>query len=141
MTHRTIQNVFTRETPFILALGVDTVILAEIRIPFHRKAHFNEEENISFITADFNLPAEKRARAELQIVVHQHCVFKLFNKKVHPWAFKKEDLALRRITFNTKVASKGVIGRNWEGLYWVDKPFGLGAYRLLHMDRSIVKHP
>lgn len=141
MTHRTIQKVFTRETPFVLALGVDAVILAEIRIPFYRTAHFNEEENISFITVDFNLPTERRARAELQIIVHQYCVFELSNKKVHPWAFKKEDLALRRITFNTKVASKGVIGRNWEGPYCVHLPFGLGAYRLLHMDRSIVKHP
>lgn len=36
------------------------VIPAEIRIPFHRTAHFNEEENISLVAVDLDLSVEKR---------------------------------------------------------------------------------
>lgn len=45
------------------------------------------------------------------------------------------------MTQNTKVLSKGSFEANWEGSYCVDKSVELGAYRLLHMAGTIVKHP
>ena len=48
---------------------------------------------------------------------------------------------MRRVTQNTRVPYEGAFGANWEGLYRIDKPVGTGAYRLLHMDGTIVRHP
>ena len=48
---------------------------------------------------------------------------------------------MRRVTQNTRVPCEGAFGANWEGPYRVDKPVGTGAYRLLHMDGTIVRHP
>lgn len=47
----------------------------------------------------------------------------------------------KRITLNTKMASDGVLRVNWEGPYHVDMLIGSGAYMLMHIDRTIVKHP
>lgn len=139
--YRTTQNTSTGETPFSLAFGVDAVIPAEIGVPSHRVEYFDEAENASLAATSLDLVAEKRARAELRIAAYQHRISGLYKKWVRPRSFKKGDLVLRRITQNTRVPSDGTFGANWEGPYRVDKPVGSGAYKLLHMDGTIVRHP
>ena len=139
--YRTTQNISTGETPFSLAFGTDAVIPAEIRIPSHRTAYFDKAENASLIASNLDFVEEKRAKAELKVAIYQHRVSDLYDKRVRPRSFKKGDLVLRRVTQNTRVSSEGSFGANWEGPFRIDKPVGSGAYRLLYMDGTIVKHP
>ena len=139
--YRTTQNTSTRETPFSLAFGVDAVIPAEIGVPSHRVEYFDEAENTSLVASNLDLVAEKRARAELRTAIYQHRISGLYEKRVRPRSFKKGDLVLRRVTQNTRVPCEGAFGANWEGPYRIDKSVGSGAYRLLHMDGTIVRHP
>lgn len=44
------------------------------------------------------------------------------------------------MTLDTKFTLKEVLRTNWKGLYYVDKPVGAGAYKLLNMNRNIGKH-
>ena len=81
------------------------------------------------------------AKEEFKVAIYQHRVSDLYDKRVRPKSFKKGDLVLRRITQNTRVPLEGSFGVNWEGSYCIDKPVGSGAYILLHMDGTIVKHP
>ncbi|XP_052295784.1 uncharacterized protein LOC127901823 [Citrus sinensis] len=139
--YRTTQNTSTRETPFSLAFDVDAVIPAEIGVPSHRVEYFDEAENTSLVASDLDLVAKKRARAELRTAIYQHHILGLYEKRVRHRSFKKGDLVLRRVTQNTKVPCEGAFGANWEGPYRIDKHVGSGAYRLLHMDETIVRHP
>lgn len=48
------------ETPFTLAFGHETVMLAEIGVTMHRTEHFDESENNDQICLNLDLPASKR---------------------------------------------------------------------------------
>ena len=124
-----------------MAFGTDAVILAEIGIPFHRTTYFDEAENASFIASSLDLVEEKRAKVELKVAIYQHRVSDLYDKRVRPRSFKKGYLVLRWVTQNTRISLEGSFRANWEGPYRIDKPVGSGAYRLLHIDGTIVKHP
>ena len=117
------------------------MIPAEIGVPSHRVEYFDEVENTSLIASNLDLVAEKRDRAEFKTTIYQHRISGLYEKRVRPRSFKKGDLVLRRVTQNTRVPCEGAFGTNWEGPYRIDKPVGTGAYRLLHMDGTIVRRP
>ena len=68
--YRTTQNISTGETPFSLAFGTDAVIPAEIGIPSHRTAYFDEAENASLIASNLDFVEEKRAKAELKVAIY-----------------------------------------------------------------------
>ena len=138
--YRTTQNISTGETPISLAFGTDAIIPTEIGIPSHRTAYFDEAEIASLIASNLDFVEEKMAKAELKVAIYQHRVSDLYDKRVRPRSFKKGNLVIRMVTQNTRVPSEGSFGANWEGSYRIDKPVGSGAYRLLHMDGTIVKH-
>lgn len=83
---------------------------------------------------------EKKVRAELRIVVYQHRILGLYEKSVLPRSFKKDHITLTRVNQNIRVPFDETFGEKWEELYHVDKPVGSGAHRLLHINRTIVKH-
>ena len=55
--------------------------------------------------------------------------------------FQIEDLVLRKVMTNTRKASDGKLGPNWERPYKVVLLAGLGAYRLLDMNGKFVPRP
>ena len=78
--YRTTQNTSTGKTPFYLAFGTDAVIPAEIEIPSHRTAYFDEAENASLIASSLDLVEEKRAKAKLKVAIYQHRISDLHDK-------------------------------------------------------------
>ncbi|XP_071728473.1 uncharacterized protein [Rutidosis leptorrhynchoides] len=58
--HRTTFKKSTGETPFSLVYGSEAVILAEIRVPTHRVANFDEEANGEALCENLNLMEERR---------------------------------------------------------------------------------
>lgn len=82
--YQTTQNTFTGETLFSLAFSADMVIPSEIGVPSHRVEYFDEAENASLIASNFDLVAEKRARAELRITIYHHRISGLYEKKGTP---------------------------------------------------------
>ena len=66
---------------------------------------------------------------------------RFFNSKVSSRSFIIDDLVLRKVLYNTRKASDGVLGANWEGPYRVAKVFGGGAYTLMDQEGREPGHP
>ena len=72
---------------------------------------------------------ERRAQAQMRVMVYQERVKKYYDKKVIPKVFRKGDLVLKKIT----PADHTVLGPNWEGPYKIYEVLGKGTYRIISL--------
>ena len=72
---------------------------------------------------------------------YQQRIKREHDKNVWPRVFRVGDLVLRKVMTNTRKASDGKLGLNWEGPYKVVLLAGVGAYRLEDMNRKDVPRP
>ena len=122
---------FNRRNPlFSLAYGVEAMIPVEVRVPSLRRDTYNQEENFALQKYKLNLLEEKRDLAALRIASYKRRSERYFNSKVKERRFKEGDLVLRKINFNTRETSTGVLGPNWEGPYIIEGVVQSGTYML-----------
>ena len=94
------------------------MIPIEIEIPFLRRETYNQEENFTLQRYELDLLEEKCYLVALRIASYKQRSERCFNSKVKEMRFKEGYLVLRKINSNTKEASAGVLGPNWEGPYY-----------------------
>ncbi|XP_017227902.2 uncharacterized protein LOC108203469 [Daucus carota subsp. sativus] len=109
----------TEESPFNLTYGCEAMITVELGAGSFRRDNFNPEVNEVNHRLHLDMLEETKSGAQLRIASYQQRVARHYNTKVKARPFQVGDLVLRRVMPNTKVASHGVFGANWEGPYKV----------------------
>ena len=127
--YNTTPRVTTGETPFSLTYGFEAVIPIEVDTPTFRTERFEEEVNEEAMRIHLDMIEERRAQAQMRVMVYQERVKKCYDKKVIPKVFKKGDLVLKKIT----PADHTALGPNWEGPYKIHEALGKGTYRIINM--------
>ncbi|XP_071718862.1 uncharacterized protein [Rutidosis leptorrhynchoides] len=93
--HRTTFKKSTGETPFSLVYGFEAVIPAEIFVPTHRVANFDEETNNEALCENLNLIEERRLMATIREANNKQQIAKYYNKRVHALSFDVGKWVLR----------------------------------------------
>ena len=137
--HRTKKS--TRETPYALAYGVEAVIPLEIGLPTIRTTDFDVQINEDSLRKNLDLLEERRDMAVIRLASYQQQIKREHDKNVRERAFRTGDLILTKVMTNTRKASDGKLGPNWERPYKVASLAGLEAYRLQDMDGKTVPRP
>ncbi|XP_071700367.1 uncharacterized protein [Rutidosis leptorrhynchoides] len=94
-THRTILKKSTSETPFSLVYGSEAMIPAEIFVPTHRIANFDENANNVALCENLNFVEERRLMGAIKEANNKQQIVKYYNKKVCALAFNVGEWVLR----------------------------------------------
>ncbi|XP_022880632.1 uncharacterized protein LOC111397900 [Olea europaea var. sylvestris] len=124
-TYRTTHRTTIRETPFMLAYGIEAMIPVEIRLSSHRRLVLETSEHT---TEHLDLLEEVREQAAIKVASYQTKTAKHFNSKVKARRFRAGDLVLRRA--DTAGHPPGKLGPIWEGPFEVIQQVRKGAYSL-----------
>ncbi|XP_074356561.1 uncharacterized protein LOC141696300 [Apium graveolens] len=107
-------RVTTGVTPFMLAYGVEAVVLVEISHSSPRIQAYNSEENEKGQRLALELIDEVRDQAHAKVVEYQKKPSLYYNLRVKERFFKQGDLVLRKVEA-LGVGLKGKLAPNWEG--------------------------
>lgn len=82
------------ETPFLLAISCDAMILVEIKLTNYRTAQIIPKKNTKSLWLSLDMIEERRQEAAVQATTYQHLMAKYYNKRVKERNFKVDDLVL-----------------------------------------------
>ena len=101
-TYQTTPRKSTRETPFSMTYGAETVIPLENGFPMMRISTFTSDGNDELLEKSLDLVEERRENAMVQLAYYQHKLKQGYdmNVKLRPLALG--DLVLRKVLGNTK---------------------------------------
>ncbi|XP_074360291.1 uncharacterized protein LOC141700412 [Apium graveolens] len=105
----------TEEIPFLLTYGYEAMVPVEVGARSLRRDLFVEKDAEVNQRLHLDFLDEARMNSQLKLAPYQQIIARYFNKKVKSVPFKVEDLVLRKVMPNTKIANHGVLGANWEG--------------------------
>ena len=124
----------TWATPFVLAYGMEVVILTEIGMPTARTTVQDQRDNDEELIRQLDWADEIREYAAIRMTSYHQMVITYYNKKARPWFFWTRTLVLRRIFENIAEVGPKKLQANWKGLYVLTKTGELGAYHLQTLD-------
>ena len=110
--YRTTARTPTKETPFRLIYGNESVILAEIGLTSYRVDNHDEAKNDEAIRLQLDLVDEVRAIAEQRLARYQDRMMKHYNSRVQHRDFKVGDLVPRKVMGTTRDPTQGKLGPN-----------------------------
>ncbi|XP_071739901.1 uncharacterized protein [Rutidosis leptorrhynchoides] len=93
--HRTTFKKSTGETPFSLVYGSEVMNTAEIFVPTHWVANFDEAANNDALCENLNFVEERRLMAAIREANNKQQIAKYYNKKVRALAFDVNEWVLR----------------------------------------------
>ena len=102
----------TRETPFKLAYGSDTVIPAEVGLTIYKVAHYKDKENEKQLRLSLDLIDKVRMDAEQRVARYKNLMTKHHDALIKPRQFNIGDLILKRVSLVTKDPTHGKLGPN-----------------------------
>ena len=74
--YRTTTRIPTEETPFRLACGSETVILAKVKLTSYKVDNYDKKNNKGALRLQLDLVDKVRATAEQRLVWYQHLMAK-----------------------------------------------------------------
>ena len=80
---------------------------------------------------------EVRSTAEVRMAAYQQKVARYYDQKVKRKIFRPGDLVVRKAEVS-KPTEQGKLSPNWEGPYRVAETLRPGAYKLEHLEGTIV---
>ena len=101
-TYRTTPCRSTRETPFSMTYGTETVIPLEIGFPTSRISSFNPRDNDEQLAKSLDLIKEKRENAMVQLAYYQQKLKQGYDANVKLRPLTLGDLVLRKVVGATK---------------------------------------
>jgi hypothetical protein len=104
-------NRATRDTPFHLVYGEDTILPPEIFLESARVVQFNEEDQAEARDIDSNLLEEKRNKALANVRKYQESPKHYYNKSVVPRELEIGDLLLKK---DIRTKEKHKFSSPWE---------------------------
>ncbi|XP_074373590.1 uncharacterized protein LOC141713931 [Apium graveolens] len=123
---------------FLLTYGYEVMVPVEVGVGSLRRDLFVEKDAEVNQRLHLDFLDEARMISQLKLIAYQKRIARYFNKKVKYVPYKIEDLVLRKVMPNTKIAQYEVLGANWEGLYKVKAILWKGTYRLEDLDGKLI---
>jgi len=123
--HTTPQST-TKETPFSLVYGSDTMIPVEIQESLPRFQNFVAEESNEERKVNLDLSDEVREEARIKAEALKRRVKYKYNSKLRPWQFQVTDLVMRKAPYQLE----NKLSPKWTGPFRVTEALGNGAYKL-----------
>jgi hypothetical protein len=105
-------NRATRNTPFNLVYGADTVLPLEIYLESTRVAHFNTEDQAEARELDSNLLEERHNTSLANVRKYQESLKRYYNKSVVQRELNIRDLVLKK---DIRTKNKHKFSLPWEG--------------------------
>ncbi|KAK0591347.1 hypothetical protein LWI29_000356 [Acer saccharum] len=139
--YRTTARSSTGETPFALEFGTEAVIPTETTFTSPRVQLYNPEHNVNMMLQNLDELEKVRDRAQVRNAVYQQRAARYYNSHLRVRRFQIGDLALRRVSPNTKDKSAGSLADKWEGPYIIKGIAGHGAYMIARPEGSLVPQP
>ena len=131
----------TGETPFNLAYGSETVILAEMHMANHRVTMYQDKDNEEQLRLNLDLIDEVRTDAEERTARYKNLMARQYDAMVKLRRFNIGDLILKKVSLATKNSAHGKLGPNWEGPYRIINYKRQGSYYLEALDERKLEHP
>ena len=110
--YRTIVRTPTGETPFKLAYGSETVILAEVHMANHRVTMYQDKDNEEQLRLNLDLIDEVRTDAKERTARYKNLMARQHGAMVKPRRFNIGDLVLKKVSLATKNPAHGNLGPN-----------------------------
>ena len=139
--YRTTPRCSTRETPFSMTYGAETVIPVEIGLLASRFEVFQVKMNDQLLCKHLDLIEENCDNTSVPLANYQQKHSRGYNKGVKSREFILGDLVLRKVVGNTRDPAMGKLGLTQEGPYRVTSIAGIGAYQLEDLDKKPVARP
>ena len=111
-TYRTMPRRFTRETPFSMTYGAETVIPLETEFPILRTSSFMLSCNDGLLEKSLNLIEERRESVMVQLAYYQHKLKQEYDANVKLRLLTVGDLVLRKVLGTVKNPAWGKLGPN-----------------------------
>ncbi|XP_030942146.1 uncharacterized protein LOC115967230 [Quercus lobata] len=140
-TYRTTPRRSTRETPFSMTYGAETVIPLELNFPTQRTTAFSPIANNKLLEKSLDLQEEKRESAIVHLAYYQQKLKQGYDAKVKSRPLAPGDLVPRKVLGTARNPAWGKLGPNWEGPYRITSVAGIGAYFLEDLDEHVVPRP
>ena len=115
--YRTTHKLATRETPFALAFGTETVAPIEVGLKSPRIELATEEHNDEALRLNLDLLVEKHEQVLRRTEDYQRKTTRYYNQKVKRRNYILGDLVLKKLLPARKNSAHGKLGPNWEGPY------------------------
>ncbi|XP_071689968.1 uncharacterized protein [Rutidosis leptorrhynchoides] len=110
-----------------------SVIPAEILVPTHRVANFEEEANDDALGENLNFIEERRLMAAIREANNKQQIAKYYNKRVRALSFDTGEWVLRN-NDASRAEKLGKLGPNWEGPYQVVAINAAGSCKLADVE-------
>ncbi|XP_021600744.1 uncharacterized protein LOC110606305 [Manihot esculenta] len=127
---RTTPQTPTKETPFALAFGTETVVPIELQIPSHCVQFNNEDTNDDKLRSNLDALEEIKEEAQVHTAAYQQKATRYYNQKVKERSRKEGDLALRKLEATGKRATVEKVALTWEGSFRITKVVKPGVYQI-----------
>ena len=111
-----------------MVYDTNAMILVEIGEPTLRQKHYNEDLNEVYLNTNLNLLVKIKEKSYIQEAAIKHRSSKIYNSKLHPRSFHKEDLVWPIVSNARKHDDKFLA--NWVGHFCVLEDIDKGAHRL-----------
>lgn len=131
--YRTTPRKAIGKTLFLLAFGMESVVLVEIGAWSERVLNYREAENEMAAREELDLLEEVCDRASIENYADKQSMAKYHNQRARPRRFQVGDLVLRRVEF-TRQPHYTKLSAHWEGPYIVQKEVYPGTYKLKRED-------
>ncbi|XP_071688679.1 uncharacterized protein [Rutidosis leptorrhynchoides] len=105
------------------------MIPAEVFVPTHRVANFDESANEDGICENLNFIEERRLMASIREANNKQQIAKYYNKKVRALALDVGEWVLRN-NEASRAEKLEKLGPNWEGPYQIVGINAAGSYKL-----------
>ena len=128
--YRTTSRRSMKTTPFILAYGMEAIILTKIGMPTAKIAVQDQMDNNEELIRQLDWADEMRGDETIWITSYHQRTITQYKKGAEPWFFRLEYLVLKRIFENIVEVGSEKVQANWEGLYVVTKAGYSWAYHL-----------
>jgi len=100
----------TRETPFSMTYGAETVIPVETGLPTSRTVVFEVEKNDQPLCKHLDLVEENHDVASAKLANYQQRISQGYKKGIKNWEFIPRDLVLKKVLGNTQDPTMGKLG-------------------------------
>ncbi|XP_071708710.1 uncharacterized protein [Rutidosis leptorrhynchoides] len=131
--HRTTFKKSTGETHFSLVYDSEAVIAAEILVPTHRVANFEEKASDDALRENLNFVEERRLIAAIREANNKQQIAKYYNKRMRALSFDIGEWVLRN-NDASRAEKLGKLGPNWEGPYQVVAINAACSYKLADVE-------
>lgn len=130
-----------KETPFLLAYGVEVIIPVEIGFIFLQIQEYNDKTSHEALSNAITFLKEKKEMTTIQAIAYQQRITRGYNRRVQHHPMNKDNLVFRVILDPNKHPDKGKLAPTWDDPFHVSIMSPIGTYLLIYLDGTLLPQP